>query len=251
MEDNIILKYDTVTERKIPVIFLYPPEGKNLPVVLVNHGTYGNAETMLDMAAALARKGILAVAIDALWHGRRGSEELSDMVNTSEYKEKYLFMLKEMSKDMSALIDMLKQNPLADANRIGMTGISQGGYVAFMTMVNDNRIKAAAPLIGSPDLSDKYGQSYEWEVYSDQVKDRIIDAMPLTHYKKMSHVSLLIQNSASDTVVPITGTRRLDKLLRPLYNESGNYKYIEYFGIGHEATPTMKKKAVDWLAEKL
>ena len=233
------------------MIFCRPDGLKKLPVVLVNHGTHGNAETMLDMAAALANKGMMAVLTDALWHGRRASEELWEMVSTSEYKEKYLYMLNQMSADMSALIDMLEKDPLADAERIGMTGISQGGYVAFMTMIHDERIKAAAPLIGSPDLSDKYGQSYDWDVYSDEVKKKITDAMPLTHYKKMAHVSLLIQNSAEDTVVPVTGTRRLDRLIRPLYNENGNYKYIEYFGIGHEATPIMKRRAVEWLAEKL
>ena len=251
MNGNIILKYDTVTDRNIPVIYCLPETGEKLPVALVNHGTHGSAETMLDMAVSLAQKGIMAVVIDALWHGRRASKELWEMVSTSEYKEKYLYMLCEMSDDMSALIDMLTKDPRADGKRIGMTGISQGAYVAFMTMIHDSRIKAAAPLIGSPDLSDKYGQSYDWDVYSDEVKSKITQAMPLTHYEKMLHVSLLIQNSAEDKVVPVTGTRRLDHLIRPLYKDNGNYRYIEYSGIGHEATPLMKKKAVEWLAEKL
>ena len=39
------------------------------------------------------------------------------------------------------------------------------------------------------------------------------------------------------------------KLLDFIYTNT--YKYIEYFGIGHEATPIMKRRAVEWLAEKL
>ena len=67
----------------------------------------------------------------------------------------------------------------------------------------------------------------------------------------MAGTALLIQNSAEDTVVPVGGVRRLDRKLRPLYDDKGNYQYIEYFGIGHEVTPDMKRRAIDWLAEKL
>lgn len=249
MQDNLILNYKMIKD--IPIIECYPEDVKNAPLVLVNHGTGGSAESMLDITTALARRGCFVVDIDAVWHGRRRSKMLDEMLTTSAYKEYYLKMLLEMAKNMSEIIDFYEDSDKADTSRVGMTGISQGGYVTFMTMTKDDRIKAAAPLIGSPDLTDKYGNSYEWDVYTKPVKDRILKDMPLTNYEKMAHTALLIQNSASDTTVPVTGTRRLDEKLRPMYEGSDNYMYLEYAGLGHECPQVMREKAVEWLVKKL
>lgn len=251
MDKQLILQYDCITENKIPVILCYPQDAKKAPIVLLNHGTTGSAEGMLDMGVKLARKGCFAVMIDAVWHGRRADKRLDTMLHTSLYKRYYLDMLLQMADDMIKIIDYFANSPLADSSRVGMTGISQGGYVAYMTMTKDARIKAAAPLIGSPDLEDCYGHSQEWEIIDEETKQYVLAHSPLHHCEKMVKTALLIQNSAADTVVPVEGVRRLHQKLLPLYQNKADYQYIEYFGIGHEATAEMRERAVEWLVEKL
>ena len=251
MGERMILEYDVITQGKIPVILCYPQKAFKAPLVLLNHGTTGSAEGLLDMGVALARRGCFCVLIDAVWHGRRADSRLHTMLTTSLYKRYYLDMLLLMAADMTNIIDYYKENPAVDTARVGMTGISQGGYVAYMTMTKDARIKAAAPLVGSPDLEDQYGNSQEWEILDEETQKYVLEHSPLLHYEKMAGTALLIQNSAEDRVVPIGGVRRLDRKLRSLYEDKENYQYIEYFGIGHEATFEMKQRAINWLAEKL
>ena len=251
MADRIIIEYDTITENNIPVIICYPQTAKSSPLVLINHGTGGTAEVMLDMGIQLARRGCYCILIDAVWHGRRADARLKTMLETSLYKRYYLDMLLMMAGDMSKIIDYFVGNPAVDTSRVGMTGISQGGYVTYMTMTKDPRIKAAAPLIGSPDLEDMYGHSQEWEIIDEDTRKYVLAHSPLLNYEKMVHTALLVQNSAEDPVVPVGGVRRLDRKLRPLYDDSSNYQYIEYFKIGHAVTNEMKERAMEWLVEKL
>lgn len=250
MDKKIIIQRKRITENNIPIIECCEDGAAGAPLVLLNHGTSGNAWHMLEMGARLAEHGCFCVMIDAVWHGERRDEKLDIMLGTSLYKEYYLNMLLLMAKDMSAIMDYYGSDARVDTNRIGMTGISQGGYVAYMTMTKDDRIKAAAPLIGSPDLTDKYGCSMDWEATDPVIRERVEKEMPLNHFEKMAKTALLIQNCNDDDVVPVSGVRRLNERLRPFYGENGQYKYIEYKG-GHNCSAEMIDRAIDWLAEKL
>ena len=247
---KITVQRKNATEKNIPVIECCGERAAAAPLVLLNHGTTGHAWDMLDMAARLAGRGCFCVSVDAVWHGERRDEKLDIMLGTSLYKEYYLNMLLEMADDMSRLIDYYGGDPRADISRTGMTGISQGGYVAYMTMIRDDRIKAAAPLIGSPDLTDKYGCSLEWEETDPAVRERVCGEMPLAHCERMVKTALLVQNCNDDDVVPVSGVRRLNDRLRPLYGNDGRYMYMEYKG-GHNCSREMIRRAEDWLADKL
>ncbi|OJU14350.1 MAG: hypothetical protein BGN88_05565 [Clostridiales bacterium 43-6] len=249
---KLILEYLTITDRDIPVITCYPEGGRNLPLVLINHGTTGSAEGMLWFETRLANEGFFCVNIDALWHGSRSDGKLFERLEPAVYKKNYLDMLLSMAKDMSAIIDFYEGNDLVNTQKVGMTGISQGGYVAFMTMTKDSRITAAAPMIGSPDLEDKYGNSPEWDELSDDVKAYVLEHSPLRNFEKMFPTALLVQASTEDTVVPIGGIRRLHEKLEPLYEACPEqYKFIEYPDIGHDCTREMQDEAVLWLSQKL
>lgn len=250
MSNKVILERKRVTDNNIPVIECWKKGAAGAPLVLLNHGTTGNAWNMLEMGVKLAERGCFCVMIDAVWHGERRDKKIDTMLSTSLYKEYYLDMLLLMADDMSALIDFYGSDSRIDTSRTGMTGISQGGYVAYMTMTKDDRIKAAAPLIGSPDLTDKYGCSLEWEETDPVIRERVEKEMPLNHFEKMAKTALLIQNCNDDDVVPVSGVRRLNERLRPLYGDNGQYMYIEYKG-GHNCSPEMIERAIDWLAEKL
>ncbi len=254
MSVHVVLEEATLTDRGIPVILCYPEGTDALPLVLLNHGTSGSATDMLDVAYRLAQRGCFAVSVDAVWHGRRGDGNLEERLAPEVYKQNYLNMLLEMAGDMSALIDYFRGggNPRADGTRVGMTGISQGGYVAFMTLTKESRVTAAAPMIGSPDLTDLYGRSLPWEDIAPDVRAFVEEHNPVDHFSKMASCALLVQNCEDDLIVPPSGTRKLDQRIKPLYaGREGDYRYIEYPGLGHVTPRAMKECAVAWLVRKL
>jgi len=245
-------EYETITDREIPVITCYPQGAEQLPLVLVNHGTNGCAEGILPFAKRIANEGFFCVCIDAYWHGKRSDGTLQEKLSPLVYKKNYLELLLHMADDMSAIINYYEKDARVNPKKVGMTGISQGGYVAFLTMTKDNRITAAAPIIGSPDLTDQYGNSPPWREIAPEVQKEVRFHNPLEQYEKMSATALLIQNCIEDKIVPITGVRRLDSVLKPLYKKNPDqYRLIEYPVLGHEVTDEMLENVVLWMSEKL
>src|SRR5262249_2975085 len=60
------------TVERVPVLLVRPTERKGrLPAVIVLHGTGGNKESQQGFLRELAKRGIIGVAIDARYHGRR------------------------------------------------------------------------------------------------------------------------------------------------------------------------------------
>lgn len=243
---------DVITGREIPVLIAQPQGVLHAPLVLVNHGTGGDAEGMREMVVRLAQNGCFALSVDGVWHGKRWDKKLDIMRSTDQYKAMYLDMLLEMAKDMSAIIDHYTSDERVDISRVGITGTSQGGYVSFMAMTKEPRITAAAPMIGSPDLTDQYGESAPWDEIDANTQARVQEHNPLAHFKAMAHVRLLVQNGDADTIVPVTGVRRLDEKLRPLYaSHPDDYRYIEYPGLGHATPDEMQERTIAWLTQSL
>lgn len=243
---------DVITGRGIPVLIAQPQGVLHAPLALVNHGTGGDAEGMKEMAVRLAQNGCFALSVDGVWHGKRWDKKLDIMRSTDQYKAMYLDMLLEMAEDMSAIIDHYTSDERVDTSRVGITGTSQGGYVSFMTMTKEPRITAAAPMIGSPDLTDQYGESAPWDEIDATTQARVREHNPLAHFETMAHVRLLVQNGDADTIVPVTGVRRLDEKLRELYaSHPDDYQYIEYPGLGHATPDEMQERTIAWLTQSL
>ena len=57
-----------------------------------------------------------------------------------------------MEYDISDLIDRFSDDARTDCDSIGLGGISMGAFTTFLASTLEHRIRAAAPIIGSPDL---------------------------------------------------------------------------------------------------
>ncbi|UKS25270.1 prolyl oligopeptidase family serine peptidase [Paenibacillus sp. HWE-109] len=236
-ETTIIVESCLITDQHIPVLFVYPEGANELPVVFFNHGTGGDAVGLISMGIPLAYAGFFTVLVDARMHGRRRPANFKEAFYGNDYKKVYLTLLQETTQDISRLIDYLEQDPRADTHKVGISGISQGGYLSFFAITQDKRIKVAAPIIGSPDLEDQYGASPPFDELEPTVQQDIIRFSPLRNYRQMPPVALLVQNGNEDIVVPVEGVRKLEAKLKELYKEMPDrYQYVEYDGVGHAIT---------------
>jgi dipeptidyl aminopeptidase/acylaminoacyl peptidase len=241
---------------QVPVTITYSQNtnGRKMPLVFLNHGTGGDSSQVQYMAQILSENGCFCVSVDAFGQGSReypGFERIFKSGNKSvEYKRKYLEMLIETCADISKMIDYYEKDERIDTQNIGITGISQGGFISFMMITSDKRITAAAPLIGSPDLTGEWGFSPEFGELPKDLRNEIIKYSPLNNFEKMTPCALFIQNGVLDKVVPVSGVRMLNEKLIALYKDGG-YDYAEYPNIAHAATEYMQRRAADWLISHL
>lgn len=125
-------------------------------------------------------------------------------------------MVKETADETPLVIDALVEMGLADPDKIGISGISMGGYITYSAVLRDKRIKAAMPILGSPKWRSGIAES------------------PHKHARKFFPVALLSQNAGKDESVPPRFAREFHGTLMSHYKKSPERLcYREYPNSGH------------------
>jgi len=134
-----------------------------LPAVVVLHGLGGTKEGMAGLMEELARRGYLALAIDARWHGERGPGLQPAMIRAYRTRRGHPYVF-DTVYDLFRTLDYLQTRPDVDPQRIGMIGVSMGGQETWITAALDPRVKVAVPVIGV--------NSFRWTVEHDRWRAR-------------------------------------------------------------------------------
>ena len=145
-----------------------------LPAVVVLHGTGGTKEAMRPTLEELARRGYLALAIDARYHGERvaggaqGKQAYEDAAlrawrERDPHAQEHPWFY-DTVYDLWRTLDYLATRPDVDAKRIGMIGFSMGGIQTWLAAATDPRIRVIVPAIAV--------QSFRWSLEHDQWQGR-------------------------------------------------------------------------------
>jgi dienelactone hydrolase len=131
------------------------PEGKGpFPAMVLLHG--GGGKAFPEWAKLWAERGYAALAIDLAGHGPDG-KRLPDGGPDQDDKTKFASFTDDQVREMwsyHAVADALLAHSLlasqkeVDKNRIGVTGISWGGYLTCIVAGVDERVKCAVPVYG-------------------------------------------------------------------------------------------------------
>jgi dienelactone hydrolase len=226
--DSLIIERGSIYSEKdeqVPVVIYKPvkPGVTAFPAVIFLHGTGGNKENgeVKPVLIALAKRGIMAVSIDARFHGARiaggahGSKEYVEAVtaawhNTDATKQTHPFFW-DTVYDLWRLTDYLLTRPEVKADHIGMGGISMGGIEAWMAAAVDTRIKVI--------VLDIAAQSFKWSLENDRWQGRAntIKAAHLQAAKDLGDTSMNRRNVKAlwDKLLPgITGEFDCPSMLR-------------------------------------
>jgi dienelactone hydrolase len=182
------------------------PAGKKFPTVIAFQGADTMAEaTILGIAGAYITRGMAYLAVDL--PGQGGSLRLKD-----------LHLPPDTERVGKILIDYLETRADVDASRIGMQGISMGGYGTPRVASAEKRLKAALMMSGSynlqQDLFDYYPPIQErmrWIIGARDLGDARKKLAEYTLEGKAGRIEcpMLIGYSKDDRIMDPQGAYRL------------------------------------------
>jgi dienelactone hydrolase len=201
--------------------------------VLVYHGFGGDKGNLADLACALADAGYLVVSVDIVGHGDRRRPDWDEVFSDKRWAEaeeateaEFLTLLRATAAEVPAIVDELVAVGWAYEGRLGITGRSMGGEISYAAVLNESRIRAAAPMVGSPEWTLPWPDS------------------PHRHAERFYPVPILSHSAELDEYVPVQYIRDFRDRLTPLYAQSPDrLRYIEYPGVGHALTPELWHEA--------
>lgn len=206
-----------------PALLVYqddPRSAGERGTVLFYHGLWANKETNLKELESLAGTGLLAVGIDNVNHGERPHPDPSFRENLSksgEFEPVFMDMVRNTVEEIPGIIAHLANQGFSRPDKIGVSGISMGGYITYGAILNEPRIKAAAPILGSP----------RWRGLTG-------DGSPHHHPDKFFPTAILSQNAGNDQHVLPVHARKLHEALSDYYAEAPDrHLYLEYPHSGH------------------
>ncbi len=183
-------------------------QGKRPAMVLV-HG--GGGKAFRDWAEHWAKRGYVALAMDLSGNGPKG--RLPDGGPDQADKVKFREFTESEAPDMwtyhavSAVIlghSLLRSLPDVDANRIGLTGISWGGYLTCIVAGIDSRFKVSVPVYGCGFL----GENSVWKdgslaAMTPEARERWLRLFDPSRYVGAVRHPILFVNGTTDFAYPL------------------------------------------------
>ena len=226
------------------------------PLIILSHGFSRSKDDMKDKLKVLVSMGYYAVAIDNRGHGERADHDFMSQVFQDDKLDVHLVrrLIKETADDIHTLIDHFATNKQVDAQRIGMLGVSMGGFVTFRALVIEKRIKVAAPIIASPywdDLPagvpvlDTPEAKQALTAYARQYS-------PAHHPQAFFPRPVLMQIGGQDDHYDGERVKQFYRELKHHYREADEHvQLIVHDDIGHEFTELMWENAINWFGATL
>lgn len=185
-------------------------EDGKAPAVLILHGAHGLGDGSLfyPQAKALADRGISAFVVhyfDGLRDGRKAAPQLHD----------------ERDKVISDAISYVSKLGFVDGERIGVFGLSLGGFHALSIGSRDERVQAVVNVVGAMPA---------------EVQRRGVERMPPT----------LVLHGDKDRTVPVRRAHELASLLKGIGAE---HEVKIYHGEGHTFRGAAKDDSISRTVE--
>lgn len=237
----------------IPVLICTNESNNPKPLIILSHGFLCKKEDWKEYMVELAEVGYYTVALDNRLHGeRKGFDAVTSEEGIDFYK--ICRTIKDNADDITVLIDYFTAKPEIDKDRIGMVGVSMGGFTTYRAVVIDKRIKVAVPIISSPTWEDIPGDYYadnNPEIFKN-LSDFSKQYGPSNFIDKFYPTALFIQVGSEDKHFNVEKLKLFHQNVKEFYkNDLSKLELIIYDGIAHEFTDVMWNNAKAWLNKYL
>ncbi len=262
----------------IPLILCAPEEAQKLPVVFYIHGYGGDKRGGVEFAYNLALRGIATISLDAAMHGGRldyrvattwEGPQKGDLYPFATGLDRYFLIMKIIEDtlgDISVLQEAFREDTRLDVERMGISGASMGGFIAYCYAAKNPAVKALATLISFPSLLQRWQDSILeaslQPAFAEQMaglleetgeRMKVVEAIdPTEGLKKFAPKPLLMVCGDLDTDTHKSYSLRFFEQMKPFYEHlPGNLQYKVHPGAVHRVTSGMVNDAVDWFAKHL
>lgn len=158
-----------------------PETGEKHPALLVLHGSGGAASYWMDRFAPMLREAGVAIYAPHYFEKTATQRATMSMILDGRHFIAWLTAVQDA-------VSYIAERPNVDPTRIGVVGISLGGYLAVALAIEDKRIRSVVEISGGVPLG--------WEA-------RMNSGMPPT----------LVIHGADDDIVPVAEAHKLQALL--------------------------------------
>jgi len=199
-------------------------------VVILLHGLGSEKEDLLDEVERLGRAGLIAIAIDAVGHGQRRSDELEELILGSPEEEERAFyqVIRQTALELPALLDALTARAWSTSGRVALLGIGMGAFIALRARTLDPRVEVMITISGSP----------EWTRHTGESPARQLEAF-------WPAALLLVHGEQDDVVAPGGGLDFVERL-RPLYQDDPDrLRRVTFPGVGHIFPPATWERVME------
>ena len=255
VKDNPKMEKQTIHE--IPTLSCFKGSGDGKPLVIFSHAFTGRKEDFTDHLKTFAELGYHAVALDNRAHGERSvrgflSQKgfVDGKLNVYEVRK----LIKETADDMEILINHFVQEGRIDEDKIGVIGVSMGGFSALRTLVIEDRIRVVAPIIASP-YFDEIPEDVPIVKDSEamqKLKDYSGRYSPAFHPDRFYPRAILFQIGGRDIHFSGENVKAFCHTLGPYYEKDPDrLKLVVHENVAHEFTQPMWNNVVDWFQKYL
>ena len=190
------------------------------PAMLLVHG--GGGKAFREWAELWAGRGYVALAMDLAGHGPDG-KRLPDGGPEQDDHGKFRDFDDDEVRRMwtyHAVAAVLRGHALlaareeVDRDRIGVTGISWGGYLTCIVAGIDDRLKVAVPVYGCGFLHEDSAWIPRFEKMSAQHRDRWVANFDPSRYLPGVRAPILFVNGTNDFAYPLGSYRKSYRLVK-------------------------------------
>lgn len=191
-------------------------EGK-LPAMVLVHGGGGTA--FREWADLWQKRGYVALAMDLGGNGP-GRKRLPDGGPNQTDKEKFLhkgelrdFWTYHAVAAVIRGVSLLASLPEVDADRIGITGISWGGYLTSLVAGLDDRLKVAVPVYGCGFIHENSAWNNIFARLEPDQRKRWVANFEPSRYIGGARMPVLWVNGTNDFAYPLDSYQKSYRLL--------------------------------------
>ncbi|MFN0086459.1 MAG: alpha/beta hydrolase family protein [Blastocatellia bacterium] len=238
-----------------------------LPVIICLPGTGGTRQQLADArlqlserprtgwARALSRQGFLTLSLDYLGSESRGQDVYTDAVRAQLEGRSYMGL---MVAEVIRAVDYLSTRPDVDAARIGITGFSLGGAMAWYAAAVDPRLRVIVPVCGGAGTYDDLLKSLPNTRYHSQYfyPAGFLKAFPgdqVEVFAAMAPRALLVVGRDQDQGMPIGGLRKLEEKVKTAYahRQAADRFAVHVTAGNHTYTDEMFAQVSEWFTRFL
>jgi dienelactone hydrolase len=189
------------------------------PAMLLVHG--GGGKAFAEWAQLWVDRGYVALAMDLAGHGPDG-KPLPDGGPNQDDTAKFTAIETGDIKDtwpyqaVAAVIRghaALTARPEVDARRIGITGISWGGYLTSIVAGIDHRLAVAVPVYGCGFLGDNSAWLDTFAKMSREGREKWLATFDPSRYVAGIQCPTLFVNGTNDFAYPLDSYRKIYQLV--------------------------------------